>query len=73
MKHFSHFVTPGAVRMETVGPWTGNAVAFKNPDGSKVVVIANPFKDQRELCMEADNEIYKFTLEPDSFNTFVLK
>lgn len=72
MKHFSHFVTPGAVRIETLGSWTGNTVAFKNPDGSKVVVIANPFKDQRELCIEANNETYKFTLEPDSFHTFVL-
>lgn len=73
MKHFSHFVQPGAVRIETTGHWTGNAVAFQNPDGSKVIVIANPFNDARELCMELDHKNYRVTLEPDSFNTFVLR
>jgi glucosylceramidase len=73
MKHFSHYITPGAVRMDTKGPWSGNSVAFQNPDGSKVVVIANPFNDARELCMELDNKNYRVTLEPESFNTFVLE
>jgi glucosylceramidase len=72
MKHFSHFVAPGAVRIETMGPWTGNAVAFENPDGSKVVVVANPFKEPRELCLAAGGTTHQFILEPESFNTMVL-
>ena len=72
MKHFSHFIKPGAVRLETNGPWTGNAVAFRNPDGSSVVVISNPFERKSELCIGEGNESYRVELEPSSFNTFVL-
>ncbi|SMQ83771.1 glucosylceramidase [Bacillus sp. OV166] len=71
MKHFSHFIKSGAVRIETKGPWTGNAVAFRNPDGSRIVVISNPFENQRELCIGEGIEKYNVTLEPSSFNTFV--
>lgn len=72
MKHFSHFVKPGAVRVETMGPWTGNATAFQNPDGTKVIVIANPFKEVRELTIEHKGETYSFVLEAESFNTIVI-
>jgi glucosylceramidase len=68
----SHFMKTGAVRIETKGPWTGNTVAFENPDGSKVAVVANPFKDSRKLSLSDGKETYQFTLEPDSFNTIVL-
>lgn len=37
-RHLSYFVDPGAVRVATSG---GNAVAFKNPDGSLVAVLFN--------------------------------
>jgi glucosylceramidase len=72
MKHFSHFVHSSAVRIETTGAWTGNSVAFQNPDGSRVVVLVNPFKDQRELLLSNNHATYRVTLEPDSFNTFIL-
>ncbi|WP_026559509.1 glycoside hydrolase family 30 beta sandwich domain-containing protein [Bacillus sp. J37] len=72
MKHFSHYVKPGAVRLETSGPWTGNTTAFQNPDGSKVVVILNSFKTDRELVLELNGENQCITLEAESFNTIVL-
>ena len=37
-RHLSYFVDPGAVRVETKG---GDAVAFKNPNGSLVTVLFN--------------------------------
>lgn len=37
-RHLSYFVDPGAVRVATTG---GDAVAFKNPDGSLVTVLFN--------------------------------
>jgi glucosylceramidase len=37
-RHFSYFVDPGAVRVQVTG---GDAVAFKNPDGSLVTVLFN--------------------------------
>ena len=37
-RHFSQFVDPGAKRVDATG---GDAVAFKNPDGSLVAVAYN--------------------------------
>lgn len=37
-RHFSYFVDPGADRLDVTG---GDAVAFKNPDGSTVVILYN--------------------------------
>jgi len=37
-RHLSYFVDPGAVRVATTG---GDAVAFKNPDGSLVTMLFN--------------------------------
>jgi glucosylceramidase len=37
-RHFSQYVAPGATVVGTTG---GDAVAFKNPDGSLVAVIYN--------------------------------
>ena len=37
-RHFSQFVAPGATRVDATG---GDAVAFKNPDGSVVAVMYN--------------------------------
>lgn len=72
MKHFSHFVETGAARIETRGPWTGNTVAFENPDGSKVVVVSNPSKEARELRLTDGGVTHQLMLEPESFNTIVL-
>ena len=38
-RHFSYFVDPGATRVATGG--TGDALAFKNPDGSIITVVYN--------------------------------
>lgn len=37
-RHFSQFVDPGAKRIDAAG---GDAIAFKNPDGSLVAVVYN--------------------------------
>ena len=37
-RHLSYFVDPGATRVEATG---GDAVAFKNPDGSLVAIVYN--------------------------------
>lgn len=43
-KHFSKFVDPGAVRIDSRDPADGSLLtaAFRNPDGSTVLVAANP-------------------------------
>ncbi|WP_342416551.1 glycoside hydrolase family 30 protein [Paenibacillus sp. FSL R10-2782] len=72
MKHFSHFVLPGARRIGLHGSWTGNVVAFRNADGQTVVVIANPFYESRVLNLSAGEGTHHFELEPESFNTIVI-
>lgn len=71
MKHFSNFVRTGARRLETLGPWTGNTIAFQNPDGTNVVVLQNPFKEKREARISIDGSVHSFSLEAESFHTIV--
>ncbi|WP_084225347.1 glycoside hydrolase family 30 protein [Paenibacillus pectinilyticus] len=73
MKHFSHFVPEGTRRIGTIGHWTGNALAFEKPDGGIIIVIANPFKDSRDVRVSNGNTVQTFRLEPESFNTIVFE
>ncbi|GAE28843.1 glycoside hydrolase family 30 protein [Halalkalibacter hemicellulosilyticus] len=72
MKHFSHFVRPDAQLIETTGSWTGNSLVFENTDGALIVVIQNPFKEEREVVIEHNGQQYSFNLEAESFNSLVL-
>jgi O-glycosyl hydrolase len=64
--HFSKFVDPGAVRLETpdVGGTIEN-VAFKNPDGSIVVVVLNT----ESLWRGYANHIVQWVGDTDSSKT----
>ncbi|MFD1957308.1 glycoside hydrolase family 30 beta sandwich domain-containing protein [Paenibacillus thailandensis] len=73
MKHFAHFVVPGAQRIGLRGPWSGKAVAFRNTDGSTAVVVNNPFKNERTVDLSFERNTYRFELEPESFNTIVFQ
>lgn len=75
MRHFSHYVKPGAKRVLTTGPW-GDKIAFVNPDGSTVIVIGNSTKQPQPVTLavagRADGDTLKATLPPRSINTFVV-
>ncbi|WP_068786963.1 glycoside hydrolase family 30 protein [Paenibacillus phocaensis] len=71
MKHFSHFVTPGSKRIGQQGHWFGNAVSYVTPNGERVVVMANPFKETRTVRISDGTGMYGFELEPESFNTML--
>lgn len=73
MKHFSRFVRPGAVRLGLKGRWTGNALAFGNPDGEVVVIVSNPFAESRKFEFKYGNSSVTAELKPESFNTFTIK
>lgn len=72
MKHFSHFIASGAKRIGTKGHFSGNSLAFENPDGSIIVLVSNGMKKQRNMTLKANNKEYVVTLKPNSINTFVL-
>lgn len=73
IKHFSHFIKKGALRLRTNGHWTGNSLAFKNPDGEIVVVTANALEKCRNITLLINGKSFSVELKPCSFNTFTFK
>lgn len=73
MKHHSHRIVPGAQRLGLTGQWAGNAVCFANPDGALALIIANPFREERNLAFAHANGVMTATLPARSFNTFSVR
>ena len=65
MKHFSHFVKRGAKYVLLKGEMASNGTCFKNPDGTHVLIIDNPYKEERVITIA--NKSY--VLSPRSINT----
>ena len=72
MKHFSHFVKKGAVRLRTKGCLTGNSIVFKNPNGEIIIVIQNGLNETRELNFSHEDKKLNISLSPNSINTIVI-
>ena len=73
MKHFAHFVVPGSVRLGLQGPWSANALAFRTPQQSTVVVGANPFDEQVEVVLAVKGKQCVLHLDAYSLNTIVFE
>ena len=75
MRHFSQFVKPGAKRVLTTGVW-GDKIAFVNPDGSVVAVLANTsnrdYAVKLAVAGAADTRAVRMNVPAHSVNTFVL-
>ena len=71
MKHYSHFIRPGAARLHTTGPWSANATAF-NSGGKSVVALNNPTPDAHPVTIRHDSRSATVELPAHSFNTVVL-
>jgi glucosylceramidase len=74
MKHFSHFVRPGAFRLKLAGSWK-NALGFENADGSIVLVVANigPKAKAETMAVQTGDEVVTFTVPAHSFSTIIGK
>ena len=72
MKHFSHYVLPGAKRLAISGD-TDHILAFKNEDGSLVLVLHNPQKEETYHRIKIGEDVLSTTLTPQSFHTIVVK
>jgi glucosylceramidase len=72
LKHLSHFVLPGATRLETDGTMD-DALAFRNPDGTVVVVLRNLRAEAQAVNIEAAATRAAVAMEPDSYSTVVLE
>jgi glucosylceramidase len=72
LAHASRFVRPGAYRIESSSPGNGlDDVAFRNPDGSLVLVVANSGKAARRFTAQARGQRFHATLDPGSVATYV--
>jgi len=71
LKHLSHFVQPGASRVEAEGT-LDDALAFRNADGSVAVVLRNARPYPQPVTVSAGGPAVALTLDADSYNTLVL-
>jgi hypothetical protein len=72
LSYLSRFVKPGAVLIGASG-YSEDAFAFKNPDGSIVLLAANPGFTARELTLRLGDRMVRATVPEGSINTFVVK
>ncbi|MDP4265233.1 MAG: glycoside hydrolase family 30 protein [Bacteroidota bacterium] len=72
MKHLSHFVKPGAKRLNTTGSFD-NLLAFMNPDKSVVIVIQNDSNEEKKINIKMGDKAINPSLKPNTFNTFLVK
>ena len=71
-KHFSHFVQPGARVAATESNWN-DRVAFVNPDGEVVMVMANTGAKDQPVRLNVDGRESDLAVLPaHSFSTFTL-
>src|SRR5262249_20338366 len=74
LKHFSHFVSPGARRLDTF-TLTGhdNLLAFVNPDQTVVILMQNDLCQELPVRIKVAGKVIDAVLEADSFNTLVVQ
>jgi glucosylceramidase len=75
MKHYSHFVRAGAVRLGIRGHFSSMSSVFENPDGSLVIVVQNALDRGEDFSLEIphdESRCFTARLAPRSFNTFVV-
>lgn len=69
MKHASHYVLPGAKKLETTGAYK-DILAFKNPDGSVIIIVANQNDENRNIAIKIGEHTISPELKANSINTF---
>ncbi|BAR07122.1 glycosyl hydrolases family 30 [Scardovia inopinata] len=75
MRHFSHYVKPGARLMETSGHFNSMGIAFRNPDGTIVLLVQNALDRDMPFTFadpQHADKGFKALLPARSFNTFLV-
>ena len=74
LKHVSHYVQPGARLVPTLS-YAGyeNQLAFRNPDGSLVIVMQNDTAEPMPVSILVGDEVVSPVLPADSLSTFVVE
>jgi glucosylceramidase len=70
MKHLSHYVYPGAYRLESSDG--DNHLAFVNPDGKIIVVLVNKENTSNTLNISIKDQVFSMEMKAKSFNTLCI-
>jgi glucosylceramidase len=69
--HASKFVRPGSVRIASNAPDTLPNVAFKTPDGKKVLIVSNDTDAAQKFDVRYDKKTFTTSLNAGSVATYV--
>jgi glucosylceramidase len=70
LAHASRFVRSGARRIESTALPKLDNVAFRNPDGSRVLVVLNADRSARTFAVRERGRAFSYTLAPGAVVTF---
>jgi glucosylceramidase len=71
-KHVSCFVEPGSVKVKAVGNFE-KIFAFVKANGEIVIVTYNQDNADKSINIKIKNSYFTATLQPKSFNTFIVR
>lgn len=72
--HFSKFIRPGAVRIGSSSAFAHlSSCAFKNPDGTLVLVVLNPTLERVNIKIRLHDQLAPVVAEPHSIATYLIK
>ena len=69
--HASKFVQPGSVRIESDMPADLNNVAFRTPEGKKVLIVENDSDGSKLFNVEYNGEWFATSLEGGAVGTYI--
>lgn len=71
LRHFSAFIEPGSHLLAISGK-ADNLLAFKNPDGTSVIIFGNTSDEVRKISAEIGSKLLNADIAPHTFNTFII-
>jgi len=69
--HASKFVRPGSVRIETNLPENLQNVAFKTPEGKKVLIVLNTAKERKDFNIKIKGKTLVSSLNAGAVGTYI--
>ncbi len=69
--HASKFVPPGSVRIASTQKGNINSIAFKTPEGKKVLILENDGDANEKCTIEYNQKLFSTSLDGGSVATFI--
>lgn len=70
MRHIAQFVDTGAIRLGTTG---GDALAFRNPDGSVITIMYNPATSAATMTVAVSGKSLRFSVPAQGWATLAVR